>query len=56
VISLFLREGMEERKLTATTLNGVVASAISDLFRYDNISPTLDPMVRATKKHVRRRS
>ena len=53
-IALFLREGMEERKLTASTLNGVAASAISDLFRYDKISPTLDPMVRATKKVIGR--
>jgi integrase len=45
---------MEERGLTASTLNDVAASAISDLFRYDNVSPTLDPLVRATKKVIGR--
>ena len=54
MIALFLRHGMEERGLTAATLNDVAASAISDLFRYDKVSPTLDPLVRATKKVIGR--
>lgn len=54
VISMFLREGMEKRNLSATTLNDVVASSISDIFRMEKIKPTHDPLVRETKKVIAR--
>ena len=55
-VSAFLRDGMEVRDLSAGTLLKVAPSAIADLFKYDKVKPTRDPLVRETKKIISRKA
>ena len=56
VVCAFLKEGMEQRKLTASTLNGVAACAIADMFKFDKVKPTQDPLVLAAKRIISRKA
>ena len=55
-VSAFLRHGMEDRDLSASTLNNVAACAVADMFKYDRVKPTNDPLVRETKRIIARKA
>ena len=52
VLSAFLRYMVEDRKLSRGTINNTVTSAVADIFRFSNHTPTRDPLVVACKKAV----
>ena len=52
----FIRDGLEVRNLSRSTLTSVIPSAVEDLFKFHNTSPTRDSpkLVSAMKKCIRR--
>jgi len=53
----FMRHGLEERALSRSTLTKVIPSAVADLFRFENLSPTDDrALLRGTKDVIARKT
>ena len=52
VVAKFLRYALETRKLSRGTINSTITSAVADIFRFSDKTPTRDPLVVAVKKVV----
>ena len=53
-VCLFMKHALEVRKLSRSTIVGVIPSAINDKFRFDDVKPASGELVRQTKITVGR--